>query len=330
MSYIGAILPVKKITLEENKMGRKIKKPQTIIGFGEIIIGLSYFLTELFSGGFGISWPFSVCQWLSIVGIFTGAALVTWGLLQDEVHLDLVKLKYSKLYGIMPILQKMHQYLWDQAEGQQILNIDIENFNKTGEKINRILGVTTGNLDQNKPISEMIEDTKKIVEMEEEQLNTIISESSVQRTLDFVKKNTKLLDADGYGLKIEKESNKYKKYLKKIDNYYNSNKELIDLKLQYLINNHILASEFFANGLLVLKRVDLITQKTNIPNKEEFLSPTIQANIEGIKNETDTRLNEIRIMISEYVGKLEKKEQHRASVSDVANLRKNKSKSKRI
>lgn len=62
----------------------KIRRPQTIIGFGEVIAGLSYFLAELFSGGFGMNWPFTVWQWVSILGIGTGAGLILWGLLKED------------------------------------------------------------------------------------------------------------------------------------------------------------------------------------------------------------------------------------------------------
>jgi hypothetical protein len=125
----------------------------------------------------------------------------------------------------------------------------------------------------------------------------------------MVKQSTKLIDADGYGLKEEKEMDKkYLGYIKAIDKYYDSNKELVDLKIQHLINIHITLSEYFCNGLLVLKRLNIVTKITKIPDISEFMSPAVQANLEGLKREIEGRLNEIRVMIAEYINKLEKKQ----------------------
>jgi hypothetical protein len=119
---------------------------------------------------------------------------------------------------------------------------------------------------------------------------------------------TKLIDSEGFGLKREKEKDrKYQVFRKNVAKYYDSNKLLMDRGLQSLISLHINLSEFFANGLLILKEVDCITIKSRIPKITELSPPTTQANLEGLEKESDERLNELRVSISEYIREMQSK-----------------------
>lgn len=169
-------------------MARKIKRPQTIIGIGTVICGLSYFLAEVFSGGIPMIWPFTVGQWVSLFGIALGTGLILWGLLKDETPLELVKYRYSKLYKIIPILRKMHQYLWSLAESQKILNVDISTFSKTGNKVNQVMGIKTGRLDPKKSAEELLKDTKEIMEMEKQQVLEIFNKGNYKKIMTWLSK----------------------------------------------------------------------------------------------------------------------------------------------
>lgn len=213
--------------------------------------------------------------------------------------------QYTKLYNIVPILRKMNRYLWAVAQGYKITSVDIDDLRKTAGKINELMNVKIGSLDPKKSIAQWLDDAKRIFVDEKGQVDKLIAQSDLEKNNRLVVSITRILDDDGYGLKDEKKRDKkYRKYKKKIDNYFDDNKETIDSLLSYLIHYHIHMSEFFANSQLVIKRSDLISAKTSVSFKDIAGAET-QANLADLENDTNERLNEIRIAITDHIRELE-------------------------
>jgi hypothetical protein len=242
---------------------------------------------------------------VAIIALIVGGLMWLLGIKITKNQQTSVVSPYLKLFEVTTILSTMHDHLIKLVNEQHIRYVDTNKFNQMSEKLNEILGVKTPKtINPNQELDEMITKVKQYMRQSEKKMTKVVGDLVSEETR--FKQLTNLIDSEGFGLKIEKaKDRKYLKYKKQIEKYYLTNKTLMDTTLQSLISLHINLSEFLANGLLVLKEVDGISEQTHIPKIKEMSPPKTQANIEGLENKSNDPLKEIRTLISEYIREME-------------------------
>jgi hypothetical protein len=266
-------------------MRSRFKRPQTIVGLGGVIVALSYFLAESFSGGFSLTWPLSIGQWASICGIAVGIGLIIWGLLKDEsdtakdnplerIKADLVNMNICQ----KELAIKKAQQVCPKEVAMQIYNDFIALF---------------GN-DMATFIMSLMQKT--------------LRDRTVDALIEFYKTFADILDSNQYGLKVELEENElYKasrmdlaqkrlklKVGKKRDAIIQKNINRV-CSLTYGLNSSILLRGILRTAPKLTKLIPA-TIKTNLENIETATEKTLTSMLNDLENEWKVNINALYIL----------------------------------
>jgi len=282
-------------------MWKRLKNKISAGGGVAVLIGAGKWIQQ---GGLGVPHPTPPFYWVGVALIVIGVVLGIWGWVRNPIK-ETEAGRYFALYDIIPILRKMDRYLWELAERKVVKHVDMEKFNHTSSRINELMGIKVNPLNPNQQVTQLINRVKSDMKKREKEVSALIAQE--EKTIKLIEGITNIIDANGFGMKREKgKDKKYLRFKKIITKYYDDNKQLIDSDLQSLIKLHITISEYLANGLLVMKRIDFITKITKVPRFTELAPASTEANLEGLETKSDEQLNVIRVNIAEYIRELEK------------------------
>jgi len=202
--------------------------------------------------------------------------------------------KTKRVYGIISILANMEKRLWILAGNQDPININWQEYIKTSTKINQLLGVSAPNVftveEAQKEVASLENDLKERV---------FVKNELISKKVELVRSISRLLDKDDFGLKKERESNKYYLQLNRLaDKYYDDYKDVLDNEIDDLIKSHRDVAIAGANVSLVKKRILYLVKLTNA---EEVFSPSVQSDLEGLETDVKDWLVKVRIKISQHI-----------------------------
>jgi hypothetical protein len=250
---------------------------------------------------------------LAMVGIFaprvlenipqeTAVALFWAGIGAVIIGLIMIVLKYMrnpiekkvKAFSIISVLERMYARLESLANKEAKKQVDWEKLVLVLGKITKLMQVTV-------PDVSSVDDAKKVIEDFEKGAASIFpADQKVQETMKQMVRISRLLERDGFGLRDRRrQDGKYNRLLRSVDKYYDDNKETIDEELRNLISIGVNFSECAANFLIYRDRLTVMLSQT--PN---FLTPSIEADIEGFKEDVREVTRRIRIKVAEKIKRL--------------------------
>ena len=127
---------------------QRFKRPQSLIGIGSTLGGLGYFLTEVFTGGIPLIWPFSTGIWISLGLIAIGILFIIWGLTKTSHNgekgssalSDSDKEYMSRINRELQNISKYYEHLSESINIKKISTVKIK---KVDKMVNAYLGLKT-------------------------------------------------------------------------------------------------------------------------------------------------------------------------------------------
>jgi hypothetical protein len=269
----------------------RIRNSLSFASISAIAIGAGMALIGIFVP---LGWPHtpvSVARTLTYVGL----GLVLLGIILAVLRNSKNPIEKTKrVYGIISILTNMENRLWRLAEKRDAIDFDWKRYEKTCQKIIRLLGVT-------EPNATTINDAKKqVINLASELKERVfISDRTLAQKVEKVRSISRLLDKDGFGLKKQKGLDRiYLRLNGLVNKYYDDYKDIVDDELDTLIKSHRDAAEAGANTSLVKQRILYLVELTN---SEDLFSPSMQSNLEGLETDVKDWLIAVRIKISQHI-----------------------------
>lgn len=251
-----------------------------------------------------IGWEMSIifARALTFIGValvVMGIALAIWRFFKNPIE------KKDRIYSIISILSDMEKCLWQLAEKQRGENIAWQKYSQTMHKISQLVDVTVPNAVS---INEVKKETTSLESKLREKI--FINGQPINQKVEIMQAISRLLDSDGFGLKVQRGSDKsYLRLNKLVDEYYDDYKSAIDKDLDALVKLHKDLVEALANAFLVKKHVlYVITFANEFIDISDLFSPSMQAKLEGLEDDTKDILRGIRIQISQHIRRFLNKE----------------------
>jgi len=269
----------------------RVRNSLSLASISTIATGVGMALIGLFVP---LGWP-NMSAPLARTLTYVGLGLVLLGILFAILKNSKNPIEKTKrVYGIISILANMEKRLWILAGNQDPININWQEYIKTSTKINQLLGVSAPNVftveEAQKEVASLENDLKERV---------FVKNELISKKVELVRSISRLLDKDDFGLKKERESNKYYLQLNRLaDKYYDDYKDVLDNEIDDLIKSHRDVAIAGANVSLVKKRILYLVKLTNA---EEVFSPSVQSDLEGLETDVKDWLVKVRIKISQHI-----------------------------